>query len=188
MSAEPMLMYDETYEIINGEEVMLAAARPTHSSIVGNLLGIIHPFLKGKRCKVYDDTFVKLDRNNTFVPDLLVVCDRNKIKAGYIEGAPDFVAEILSQSTQKRDVGIKKDTYERCGVKEYWLINPWDKSVTVYRLTDGRFELYNIYRDYTEEELAEMDERELAATELTLKLSLYDDLEIPVRDIFYDIS
>jgi len=186
MPEQNLKMYDDFYEVINGEEIMMSPARPIHNSIAINLIRIISGYLKGKKCRLFYDAFVRLGES-TFIPDLMIVCDRQKIKTGHIEGAPDFVVEILSAGTQKRDLGIKKDIYEKFGIKEYWIINPWDKSIMVYRLKDAKFELDNVYRDYDDWELESMDERDRAATKLTLKISLYDDLEISVKDVFDDL-
>ena len=110
---------DESYEIISGETIMRAAAAIPHIRIQGYLFNTIYNFLKGKRCEVFSEARVDFDDKNSFVPDLLVVCDKNKIKETHIEGAPDFVVEILSLSTQGRDFSIKKEIYEKYGVKEY---------------------------------------------------------------------
>lgn len=175
---------EERYELINGEEVMLAAASLPHLDIQRNLTRIIDNYLRGKRCKLYYEAKVIFDDTIWFQPDLLVVCDRNKLKGNHIEGAPDFIAEILSPTTYFRDFGIKKDTYEKYGVKEYWIINPKDETVMVYLLKDGRYQLDGTYHNYTEEEWEVLSDREKEQQKLALKLSLYDDLEIEVKEIF----
>lgn len=179
-------VFDEKYELINGEEVMFSAASIPHLDIQGNLYNILKNYLKGKRCKVYAEAKVVFDKKNWFQPDLLVVCDRNKIKGTHIEGAPDFIAEILSFTTQLRDFGIKKDTYEKYGVQEYWIINPKDETIMVHLLQDGRYQLDSTYHNYTEEEWESLSDKEKAQQKLALKLSLYDDLEIDVKEIFED--
>jgi len=118
------LVYDErlenpTYELIHGEEVMQAQPSANHSRITRNLSSIIWNYLKGKRCEVFLEMMVYFDEDNHYIPDLVIVCDSNKIKGSYIEGAPDLAVEILSPSTKKRDIGIKKEIYEKFGVKEY---------------------------------------------------------------------
>ena len=172
------------YELIDGTTYMMAPPRMIHINIGGNLFHIIRSYLSGKRCKVFAEAPVIFDDANYFIPDLLVVCDRNKIRPNGIYGAPDLIIEILSPSTQKRDWGIKKDTYEKYGVKEYWLVSPKEKSVTVYILQNGRYELDNVYFDIDQEEWEYMDDKERAAQKFTLKISLYDDFEINVKDIF----
>ena len=72
-----------------------------------------------------------------FVPDFMVVCDREKIKADGVHSAPDLVLEVLSPSTAKNDKGYKKSVYESSGVPEYWIVSPKEKSIEVYLLQDG---------------------------------------------------
>ena len=80
--------------------------------------------------------------------------------------------------------------YEKYGVKEYWIVDPFMKSVMVYLLRDGKFELDNIYCFYTEKELSAMDEKERAAAEAQqkIKVSLYDDFIVDVNDMFEDVD
>ena len=76
-----------------------------------------------------------------YIPDFMVVCDPDKIQPDGVHGAPDLVVEVLSPSTMNNDLGRKKDVYERAGVKEYWIVSPVEKAITVYRLQEGRFVL-----------------------------------------------
>jgi len=180
-------MIEEKYELINGQEVMMSPANIRHNRIQRNLSIIIGNYLRGKRCELFSETMVRFDTLNHFIPDLLIVCDRSKIKANYIEGAPDLIVEILSPSTGKRDVGIKKNIYEHFGVREYWIVNPKDLSIEVYHLKEGRFELddrYTVLDEWDEEAMSEKEKKE---HRLTLKVSLYDDLEIEVKEIFEDL-
>ncbi|MBR2216599.1 MAG: Uma2 family endonuclease [Selenomonadaceae bacterium] len=174
-------------ELINGQKVMMSPAGTWHNSVGANLAGILHNYLRGKkRCKFFYETMVYLDKDNHFIPDLMIVCDRKKIKANYVLGAPDLVIEILSFSTRKNDLTVKKDAYGRAGVKEYWIVSPKEETVDVYLPHDGTLQLANCYRNYPAEEWAEMSPEERATAELTLKVSLYDDLVIDVREIFED--
>ena len=176
----------EKYELIDGHECVMFPANIPHLRVQGNLYGKIWTFLRGKRCRVFSEAKVIFDDQNHFIPDISVVCDKSKIKLTHIEGAPDFVCEILSRSTRKNDFGKKKDVYERYGVKEYWIIDPVSQAVDVYILRDGRLildESYHYYGD-GDEEWAEMSDEEKAKVKLSLKLSLYDELEIQLADIF----
>lgn len=115
---------------------------------------------------------------------MMTVCDRDKIKGDGIHGAPDLVVEVLSPSTTSRDRGYKKDLYARCGVREYWIVSPSEKSVEVYRLKDADLALYDVYSVYPDWMLKKMKEDERAAVVTRFKCSLYDDLEIALDDIF----
>ncbi|MBR4209149.1 MAG: Uma2 family endonuclease [Lachnospiraceae bacterium] len=74
-----------------------------------------------------------LDDTTIVQPDVIVVCDREKITRARIIGAPDLVVEVLSPSTRKKDIGVKSNVYERSGVREYWLVDPDRENVIVYR-------------------------------------------------------
>ena len=93
---------------------------------------------KGK-CKVLPAPFdIQLDKDNkTMVqPDIVVICEKDRIndKRGY--GAPDMVVEILSPSTAKKDWEIKLGKYMAAGVREYWIIDPKKQTVMVYDFPD----------------------------------------------------
>ena len=179
-----MLTEKKKIEYINGNTVMMAPAGTGHNNVGGNLYRIISNFLRKKRCKVFYETKVVLDENNRFIPDLLVVCDRDKIKENHVEGAPDFVVEILSPSTRKRDLSSKRDIYEKFGVKEYWIIDPKAETIDVYVLEDGKFTMSGSYHNYTDEEWEGLDEDEKEEAMLPLKLSLYDELTVDVKEVF----
>ena len=80
------------------------------------------------------------DSSETVVqPDVLVICDQNKIKEDGIYGAPDFIAEMLSPSTAYKDMSVKLKLYEHAGVREYWMVNPDTGSVFRYALKDAHY-------------------------------------------------
>ena len=172
-------------ETINGQEVLMSPRPATrHSRISGNIYGMFWQFLKKKRCEAFFEHEVHLDDKNKFVPDVLIVCDPQKIKANWIDGAPDLVVEVLSPSTAIYDKGAKKDAYERAGVREYWIVDPASKSIEVYYLQDGRLVLDHIYMIFPPEEWERMTKEQRAASRLSVKVSLYDDLLIDIRDVF----
>ncbi len=82
---------------------------------------------------------VMLDRDDRTVvqPDLLVICDRGKDKVKNIYGAPDFIVEVCSPSTRKRDMIDKLGKYEHAEVREYWIVDPELESIIRYDFTDG---------------------------------------------------
>lgn len=185
------LAYDEqpVYEQYGNVTVAMSPP-PTmrHINIAGNIYRIIGNYLKGKRCKVFPDgAKLFLGEEFRFLPDAMVVCDRSKIHQDGIHGAPDLVVEVLSPATSKRDKLLKKDAYEKYGVKEYWIVAPDEQSIEVYHLDNLKFRLDNIYSIIPDWMLAEMTEKERAAVELHLKVSLYDDLIIDIREIFEDV-
>ncbi|MBO6210772.1 MAG: Uma2 family endonuclease [Schwartzia sp.] len=176
-------------EKINGQEVLMSPRPATrHSRAAGRIYGIFFQFLRKKRCEAFFEHEVHLDDENVFVPDVLIICDKNKIKANWIDGAPDLVVEVLSPSTTINDRGIKKDVYERSGVKEYWIVDPSAKSIEVHYLKDGRLVLDHVYMIFPPEEWERMTEEQRAAARLSVKVSLYDDLLVDVREVFEDID
>ena len=173
-------------EKIKGQTVMLSAMPAVnHNRVAGYIYHVFLGYLRGKRCEAFSDGVeVHLDEDNTFVPDAMIVCNKDIIKYNGIYGAPDLVVEVLSPSTASHDRGAKKDVYEKHGVKEYWIADPKSKSVEVYHLKDGRFVLDNVYTAYEEWEWEGLSEKEKEQAKLPLKVSLYDDFFIDVREIF----
>ena len=167
---------DRREELIGGKVVMMSPASAGHT------------YVAGKKCVPFGDgLLVHLTDEDKFVPDMMVVCDRDKIKRTYIDGAPDLVVEVLSPGTAKNDKGYKKRVYESSGVPEYWLVNPADKSIEVYLLENGRYTVDNVYTLYPAEELEEMTDEERAAIVTEFRCHLYDDLIIRLDDIFGDL-
>lgn len=186
-------------EIINGKFYLMAGTSIEHGDIVNNLNFIFKGYLKGKKCRVYGEGIkVKFDKDSPEVlPDIKIVCDTNKIKRNHIEGAPDLIIEVLSESTENKDRGVKYELYEKHGVKEYWLVDADNKKIYVYLLNkDGRYSLDYTYKHYSEEEIAEIEADEDDENEekkriniKTIKTSIYgDDLIIDIADIFENVD
>jgi Uma2 family endonuclease len=125
------------YQLIEGDLYMAPAPNRFHQDIVGNLYLIIRTYLqKHPRGKVYMSPFdVYLDEINAHQPDILYVSKGNRVltPAG-AQGAPDFVAEVLSPKTAHLDKKSKRRVFARCGVKEYWIVDPETQLVHVYFL------------------------------------------------------
>jgi Uma2 family endonuclease len=142
---------EERWELIEGRAWAMSPA-PTrrHQELLGKLHMIFAEFLKGKPCKVYLSPFDVLlpagdepdDDIDTIVqPDLLVFCDRGKLRREGAKGAPDIAVEILSPSTSKKDQREKFDLFQRHGVREYWIVDPVGKWLCRYILgPEGRFD------------------------------------------------
>ena len=78
------------------------------------------------------DVQLDCDEKTMVQPDVIIVCDRDKIINRCVYGAPDFVIEVLSKSTKKKDMVIKLNKYMNAGVREYWMIDPFKLKVIVY--------------------------------------------------------
>ena len=178
-----------SYEIIRGEKIMSPSANLDHSGIIARLaFTFANYFVTHKNGYVYlDNVDVHLSDEDTFIPDLSIVLkDREQILAGRkaIYGAPDMVVEVLSHSTRKKELTIKKDTYEAQGVREYWIIDPRAKSVTVFLLKDGKYFLDEIYTLMSEEDLNLLDEEEKADVKHEVPVSILDGLKVPLEFVF----
>ena len=129
-------------EVIDGTIYDMASPSQLHQEILTEILIEIRDALRKKnsKCKVFPAPFdVKLsDSPLTIVqPDILVVCDSSKLDGKRVNGAPDFVIEIVSQGTASRDYLQKLNLYAAAKVKEYWIINPVERNVITYWMEDG---------------------------------------------------
>lgn len=97
------------------------------------------------------------------------------------------VVEILSPSTSKRDRIYKKKVYEECGVREYWIVNPVDRSVEQYVLEDGQLILRDVFQLYPDFMLQHMTEEEKTAIVTEFQCTLFDDLTIRLENIFHRV-
>ena len=182
-------LFYKSYEIIGGEKFMAPAANLDHGDIIGRIhFCFVKYFLEHKNGYAYvDNTNVRLNDEDTFIPDVSIVLkNREQILAGrkLICGAPDMVVEVLSRSTHKRDLTVKKDVYEASGVREYWIVDPRAKSVMVYLLRDGKYFLDEVYTLPDEDYLKLLDEDELADVKYEVPVKILDGLTIPLDFIF----
>jgi Uma2 family endonuclease len=177
------------YELHDGRQVAMSP-RPlvNHNTVLLNISTIFRNFLKGKPCVPFSDGVdLYMTDNDRFIPDVMIVCNRDIIKRNGVYGAPDLVVEVLSTRTRNHDRGYKKDVYERCGVREYWIVEIEARTVEVYLLVDGKYQLDYIYAVIPDFELDLMEEDERNAIRTQIKTSLYDDLLIPVEDVFSNV-
>lgn len=124
-------------ELIDGVLYEQAAVSTTHQQIVSEYVFQLTGYIRENHCeclvfpaptpvRLDDDTYTLLE------PDILVICDRDKITPQYIAGAPDFIIEVLSPESRQKDTTVKLYKYIRAGVREYWIADPYKKRVTVY--------------------------------------------------------
>ena len=188
---ENLAYQDPVWEELIDGKVVLMSPRPTvnHNFVASNIYSIFNRYLKGKGCTPFaDGTDLYLTEKDRFVPDGMIVCDRDKIQTDGVHGAPDLVVEVLSPSTAKNDIGHKKDVYEACGVKEYWIVTPIGKMVEVYYNQDGRFEIDAVYTDFSDHDLERMDDDDRKNVRMEIPVSLYDDFFVKVKDIFVNVD
>ena len=140
----------ERREIINGVAYAMPAPNTEHKRISTFLSGKFISFLKGKIYQLFAAPFdVRLfykedESDNTVVkPDLIVVCDPEKLGKEGCRGAPDLVIEILFPSNTAMAMRRKVNIYREAGVQEVWIIDPEDKDIDIYRLEYNCYVLNN---------------------------------------------
>ena len=136
--------WDEDFraELYEGTLIVLERPTPRHQSILMEISGQLWQFLKGKTCKLYPAPFAvqPFDNEQTlFEPDITVVCDKTKIIGRTHIGGPDFIVEILSPSTARRDKKLKYYKYEKAGVREYWIVDPERNLLEANRLVNNKY-------------------------------------------------
>jgi Uma2 family endonuclease len=147
---------DVRYELIDGDAYLMSPAPDlSHQDVAGDIYRQAANALQNKSCRAFiapvDVRLPKAQEADDFIdtvvqPDVLVVCDGNKLDKRGVRGAPDWVVEVLSPSTSGHDQIKKRQLYERHGVREYWLVHPVDRVLTIYCLADGEFGKPQIYQ------------------------------------------
>jgi prevent-host-death family protein len=134
---------DDRYEYIDGVIYAMASPKTVHQQALGELYYVFASRFRGKRCRPmlapYDITLRRFTEDiNVVQPDLMVICDlEEKVnQQGYYMGVPDLMVEILSESTRGKDCVKKMDLYLSTGVREYWIVNPFSREITVYLFAD----------------------------------------------------
>ena len=176
-------------EIIGGKVVMMSAATVNHYRVSGNILTIFDGFLFNRLCEPFQSgtaLYMEEDQEE-YQPDMMVVCDPDKVKDDGVHGAPDLVVEVLSPGTARYDRSHKKDVYERHGVREYWIVDPANRTVEQYLLENGGFVLRDVYALHPDFVLKRMKPEERAALVTEFRCSLFDDLSIPLEKVFYRV-
>lgn len=136
------------YELIDGVAYLMAGPDTAHQELVGEIFRQLGNALRDQPCRPFVAPFdVRLPKpgqddagtDTVLQPDVLVVCDPAKIDRRGIRGAPDLVVEVLSPSTAGHDQVLKRRAYEQAGVREFWLVHPNDRVLTIYRLVEGHY-------------------------------------------------
>lgn len=171
---------EERWEILDGTAYLQSAPSRIHQEISGELYRQFANYLQGKSCRVYHAPFcVRLDVEdndndvkNVVEPDITIVCDSTKLDKRGCKGTPDLIIEILSPLTSKMDKVFKFNKYEKAGVKEYWILEPDQKIVSVFSLQLN--DKYGRPEMYTDEDKA--------------KISIFPDLEIDLNLVFAQLA
>lgn len=161
-------------ELVEGELVALSAPSRIHQRISVSLVTRLGSYLERKTCELYSAPFdVYLneqdeERPTIVQPDIVVICDPNKLRDDGCHGAPDLAIEILSPSNRMREQAYKYELYQKYGVREYWVIDPEEKALCVYLRNDkGQLAIQDFY----------------GASD-TVKVNILDDCQIDLSPIF----
>ena len=156
-------------ELIDGQIYDMAPPSYLHQKLVMELSATIRDYVKshGGPCEVLPApfaVFLNQDDHNYVEPDVSVICDPGKINDRGCNGAPDFIIEIVSPSSQRMDYLTKLFKYRTAGVREYWIVNPMKETVQTYLF--GDIEDFNQY-SFDDE----------------IPVGIYDDLKISIADL-----
>ncbi len=177
---------DNPVELIEGIPHAMTAPTRFHQKVVGETFRQIANYLVGKPCEVYvapfdvrlaDEKAEDKDIINVVQPDISVICDQGKLDEKGCLGSPDLVIEVVSPSSVSKDYIEKLNLYEKYAIKEYWIVHPVDKLISVFQLDRTQkyarptAYLFNqdvpvgIFQDLTISLKAILDEDELKALE-----------------------
>ena len=162
------------HEIIDGEHYVTPAPLTKHQRISANLL--VHLYRHCSHIKaglvLAAPTDVVFSKTDVVQPDLLFVAKNREhiVTRENIQGAPDFIIEILSETTKRRDERTKRTLYERFRVKEYWLIDPELETVKIFRLHNRRYSV--------------PEELNTTQADSRISASVLPGFSIPIQDIF----
>lgn len=128
---------DYRIELIDGVIYNMTSPASAHQLIAGYIYAQFFNHIAAKQGDCLPmispiDVQLDCDDKTMVEPDVIVVCDRDKVINRCVYGAPDFVLEVLSPSTKKKDMIIKLNKYMNAGVREYWMIDPDKKNITIY--------------------------------------------------------
>ncbi|MCL2095276.1 MAG: Uma2 family endonuclease [Oscillospiraceae bacterium] len=172
-------------EKIDGKIYRMATPCGEHMDIQNNLGYIFTDYFRRhkKPCRSRQDSRINIDEKNYLVPDIQILCRENS--NGEV---PVIVIEVLSKSTRKRDYGDKMRKYEKLGIKEYWIIIWEIASLDIFLLNeDKKYEIYNSYALYTEEELkkdTELSDEEKKYIAREFSPVSFPEMIVKLEDVF----
>lgn len=128
---------EKRMELIDGVLYDMAAPTGIHQIVGGEIYAVLREYIrkkKGRCLPMYSPIDVQLDCDDKTIvqPDVLVLCDTGKLSGNTISGAPDFIVEVISKSTRKKDMFLKLNKYMEAGVREYWMVDFEKMKVLVY--------------------------------------------------------
>lgn len=159
------------YELLEGELFMIPSPNWLHQTILKKIFTLLDKYVTDHR--LGEVRFAPLDvilaQEVVVQPDILFISKERPdiIEKQGVQGAPDLVIEIASPSTRNRDRTLKKTLYARHGVKEYWIVDPEEKTIEVFTLGKKGYKSARTYKESG-----------------TLKSPLLEELEINLSEVF----
>lgn len=156
-------------EVFDGQLYYMASPSQIHQAFLLELSTLLNSYVKSGKgdCSVFPAPFdVKLSDHPLIVvqPDIMIVCDKGKLDGNRCNGAPDFIIEIVSPGNPSDDYIRKAYYYKTYGVREYWIVDPKRRMVTV---------------NYFEGDLINV----VYSFDATIKVNIYDDLLISFSEV-----
>ncbi len=158
--------FDDMLELVKGKiQLMSPATNVNHQRLSWRLSGRLFNYFETKNCQAFSAPFdVRLyDSNKSLLankdittvvqPDICVICDPSKLDEQGCNGAPDWVIEILSKGNSKKEVKTKHKLYAESGVREYWLVFPYEQVIQQFVL-DAETNQYQLLNNYAGDDLA----------------------------------
>ncbi len=160
---------DIRVEVFEGIIYDMASPSEIHQTLFTELTTILNNYIRSRKgpCKVFHSPFdVKLNDNPLTIvqPDLMIICDRDKLDGKRCNGAPDFIIEIVSPGNASDDYIRKAFYYKNYGVREYWIIDPLRKIVTIHNF---EHDIINVQYSF----------------DSVIKVSIFEDLSVNFADI-----
>ncbi len=158
-------VFDDRVELFKGwVKKMSPAPNMSHQRVSWNMSAEIAQYLKNVTCSAFTAPFdVRLigtlrskdvrDPASIYTvvqPDICVICDRSKLDEKGCLGAPDWIIEIVSPGNTKKEIDDKFEIYKENGVREYWIVQPTDETITVFDLADEKYAFRKIYNNVDE--------------------------------------
>ncbi|MCY4082249.1 MAG: Uma2 family endonuclease [Caldilineaceae bacterium] len=142
---------DERYELLDGELITMPAPSIAHQHVAVKLATRLDTFVEDKDLGVvyFAPTDVVLSETHVVQPDLMFISSERAgiVTSANIQGAPDLLVEFRSDSTAERDENLKRKLYAKFGVKEYWLVDPDARTITVLLLGEDGYTERSTYTE-----------------------------------------
>lgn len=165
---------------------MSPSANYQHGIVNSNIHAIIKHGLKDSLCLVFmenlDYKYHAQENDDYVIPDIMIICDRKRLKGGSYSGVPRFIVETLSPATAMRDMSVKKEIYQNAGVPEYWIVSPKERAVQIYYLERGIYVLKYSYILQDDKEEAHYN------ADTIINLKEFPNISMTLMDIFENVE